>query len=193
VKNPESYRTIGRIIELCFCFLAALVVLVFLSFFSLRPLLVEFRTAAENEWAEYAEFVSKRNQLLPGVAEALRSFESGHAKLVNRLLQAPAVSLHHRSTEFIAAFGDDVGLSLLEVDKLAKSKPQLEKYPPFEANWQNVRLLSRQIGEKRIGYNTTAAAYNGLLKAFPQNLVCAALGFVPLVIYPVNIGASFAH
>ncbi len=188
MTTADSYRTFGRIIELGFCFLASLVVLVVLSFLSLRPVLVEFRSEAQAEWAGFTELLSKRNERLPGLAEALRGFESGHAKLVGKLFQARSISLHHRPPDFTVAFSDDIDICLLEVDKLSKSKPQLDKFPPFAANWMNTCRLTQQIREKRLGYNKTVAAYNGLLKSFPQNLVCAALGFLPLQSYPVTVG-----
>ncbi len=183
--NSRSYKTVGRLIELCFCFLAALVVVVVVSFLTLRPLLVELRTDAQNEWQSYVGSISTRNEVLPGLAEALRGFESGQGKLVNKLLQAPSVSLLRRDPDFIVAFADDIDLSLLEIEKLTKAGSQVGKHPPFAAHWREVGRLTHMVIEHRTRYNKAAAVHNGLLGAFPQNLVCGAWGFVPLNLYPV--------
>ncbi|MEW6351846.1 MAG: LemA family protein [Thermodesulfobacteriota bacterium] len=184
MRNSQSSKTLGRVIELSFCFLAALVVLMVVSFLTLRPLLIEFRTDAQNEWESYVAAVSKRNEVLPGLAEALRGFEPGHGKLVNKLLQAPSVPLLRRDPDFIVAFADDIELSLLEIEKLAKAGPQLTKYPPFAAHWLDVSARTQRVTTHRAKYNKAATAYNGLLSAFPQNLVCGVWGFVRLNVYP---------
>ena len=59
----------------------------------------------------------------------------------------------------------------------------LAQYPPFATQWKKVEKVSLRISRQRAQYNNTATSYNRLLGVFPQNLLVAAFGFVPLNIY----------
>jgi hypothetical protein len=65
-----------------------------------------------------------------------------------------------------------------------RSSPELLRHPLFATQLKNVQMLTRRINSFRQDYNRTARVYNNLLRVFPQNLVAAAFGFVPLRDYP---------
>ena len=176
--------SLPRTIEFSVSFLVAFLVIATLSFLSLRPSLTEFRSALESEWVEFLHQVRERNRLLPGLIESVRGFESGHGKLTAGLLEARAISTRSADPEKIVAAVDEIERGLAEVDKLLRSRPEMERYPPFTGHWRRVVRQTHRIDLVRRGYNKSASAYNCLLTPFPQSLLAPIFGFVPLKEYP---------
>lgn len=175
---------ISRIIEFCLAFIVAFLVITLFSFLSLRPALKELRADAAAEWQGFLKEVGERNQLIPGLVEAVRGFESGHAKLTTKLLEARAVSSRSTDPRRIVASVDDIESSLAEIEKLVNARPEIEQYPPFVGPWKRVVRITYRINRFRDGYNKSVRAYRRLLNAFPQDIIAALLGFVPLGEYP---------
>ena len=173
-----------KLIQVLIVFLVAFLTLVVASFLMLRPVLKEVRMEAKAEWAAYARVIPERNNLIPGLIESFKGFEPGHTKLAERLIQARSISMRSSDPDRVVAAVDEIDRVLEEVRKLSRSKPALAQYPPFEAQWTKVEKTSLRISRNRAQYNSTASSYNRLLGVFPQNLLAAAFGFVPLNIYP---------
>jgi LemA protein len=173
-----------RIIEFIFSLLVAFLIIATLSFLSLRPGLKQARHEAQAEWNGLIRAVQDRNELLPGLIQAIRGFESGHAKLLEKLSQARSVSMRPGMPAKVVAALDEIDRSLAQIDKLLIARPQLSNYPPFSRHWTNIVRISRQVDSRRMGYNKSVRLYNGLLEAFPQSLVAPIFGFVPLTDYP---------
>ena len=173
-----------RIIEFSVSVLIAFIVLVALSFFSLRPALTEFRGEAKSEWEEFFDQVRERNRLLPGLVEAIRGYESGHGKLTEKLLAARAVSGTSTDPKRVIGAVNEIEALLKQVGKLLRMRPGLGRYPPFAGHWNKVVPLTARINLTRQSYNKSVRAYNHLLGIFPQSLTAAVFGFVPLDEYP---------
>ena len=186
-STPEKRATsmkLLKLIQILITFLLAFLTVVAVSFLMLRPVLKEVRMEAKAEWAAFARAVPERNNLLPGLIESFKGVESGHTKLAERLLQARSISMRSADPDRIVAAIDEMDRMLEDVRKLGQSKPGLAQYPPFTAQWKKVEKISLRIFQYRAQYNSTASSYNRLLAVFPQNLLAAAFGFVPLNIYP---------
>lgn len=174
----------SRIIEFCFSFLVAFLVLSVMSFLSLRPVLKEVRFEARAEWDGFVRAVKERNELLPGLIEAVKGFEPGHTKLAESLLEARSISVRTADPGGLVAAVDDIERCLVQIDNLVKTRSGLEQYPPFTGNWKRVVKLTQRISWLRSTYNADVKLYNRLLTPFPQNLITSAFGFVPLTDYP---------
>jgi LemA protein len=179
-----------RIIEFSVSVLAAFILLVGLSLFSLKPALTEFRTDAGSEWERFLSQVRERNRLLPGLVEAIRGYESGHGKLTEKLLAARAVSNASRDPKRVVRAVNEIETLLKQVEKLFRSRPALGRYPPFAGHWKKVVRLTARLNLTRRSYNKSVSAYNSLLRVFPQSLAAAVFGFVPLDRYPEVPGVS---
>ncbi len=175
----------SRLIEFSSCLLIAFLILATISFLTLRPVLKEVRFDARAEWDGFMRAVKERNDLLPGLVEALKGFEQGHTKLAENLLEARLICI--RSTEPAAIVGsvDNIERYLTQIENLARTRPGLEHYPPFAGHWRKVVRISLRVSSTRISYNTNVRLYNRLLMPFPQNLLTTAFGFVPLTDYPL--------
>jgi LemA protein len=173
-----------KFIQILITFLVSFLAVVVVSFLTLRPALNEVRTEARAEWAAFARAIPERNNLIPGLVESFRGFEPGHTKLAERLLQARSISMRSTDPDRIVAAIDEIDRTLEEVRKLSQSKPRLAQYPPFTAQWKKVEKISLRISRQREQYNSAASSYNRLLGVFPQNLLAAAFGFIPLKVYP---------
>ena len=176
--------TVSRIIEFCACFLLAFVVLAAISFMTLRPALQETRAEARLEWDAFIRAVNERNDLLPGLVEAVKGFEPGHGRLAERSLAARSIAMRAGDPDNIVASVDDIERSLTQIGRLVHAQPDLGRYTPFAGPWEEVRMISRRVAEKRSAYNKTARLYNRLLTPFPQNMLTTVFGFVPLSVYP---------
>jgi LemA protein len=174
----------SRIMEFCFSFLVSFLVLSLISFLTLRPLLKEVRVETRAEWDGFIRAVKERNELLPGLIEAVKGFEPGHTKLVERILEARSISLRSSDPATITAAVDDIERSLVQVDNLTRTRPGLDQYPPFAGYWKKVVRLTHRISSLRSAYNTNVKFHNRLTEQFPQNLLTAAFGFAPLTDYP---------
>jgi len=171
------------VFEILIAMLLAFLALVAVSFLTLRPTLKGVRVEAKAEWAALARAIPERNNLIPGLVESFRGFESGHGRLAERLTQARSISMRSADPDRIIAATDEIDRILEDIRKIAESKSDLAQYPPFAMQWKKIEKVSHRISMKRAHYNNTATSYNLLLGVFPQNLVAAAFGFVPLNTY----------
>ncbi len=176
--------TLSRIVEFGVSFLTAFLLIVLVSFLTLRPTLQEVRSEARADWEGFLRAVKERNEALPGLVEAVKGFEPTYAKPAERLLEARSITVRSKDPGTIVASVDDMERQLKQLQKLAESQPGLDQHPPFATHWKKVRSVSERIDFMRQSYNSSARAYNRLLTAFPQSLLTAAFGFVPLTDYP---------
>ncbi|MBI4962624.1 MAG: LemA family protein [Desulfomonile tiedjei] len=178
--------SLSRFIEFCFALLVAFLVLVFISFASLRPVLQQARSEAKAEWNQFLRAVAARNEAIPGLVEAIRGFEAGHGKLAEKILTARSISMRSNDPEAIVASVDQMDGFLGQIEKLAQANQDLSRYVPFDTNWKRTLQATYRVTYVRRCYNTNAACYNRLLIPFPQNLLTAVFGFLPLREYPAS-------
>lgn len=195
IANPRTRRVpdkrepilpATRIIELLVCLLVAFAVITLVSFLSLRPTLKEIRAEAQAEWASFLRQVKERNELLPALVEAFKGVEPGHGKLTDKILEARSISMRSTDPATIVASVDDIDRGLKQIERIAESRPELDRYPPFVEQWKRALRVSRRIAYTRRAYNDSVRLYNRLLLPFPQNILTVVLGFVPLREYPVG-------
>ncbi|HMK34591.1 MAG TPA: LemA family protein [Desulfomonilaceae bacterium] len=177
--------TLSKVIEICCSILVAFLILVLISFLTMRPVLQEVRLEAGSEWDGFLRSVRDRNEALPGLAEAIRGFEPGHARLAEGLLEARSVSLRSADPVGMVAAVDEIERLLMQIENLTLAKPGLSQYPPFLSQWKKVVTTSRRVAFNRKNYSNAAKVYNRLLMPFPQNILATVFGFVPLENYPV--------
>jgi len=176
--------TVSRFIEFGFCFLVALLVLTVISFLTLRPTLLELRLEAHGEWESFLRAVNERNEVIPGLVEAIKGFEPGHGQLAEGSLAARAMAMRERDPDQIVALVDEIERYLAQMERLVQARPELGRYSPFASRWEQVLRLSRHVTETRNAYNKSATLYNRLLTPFPQNILTTVFGYVPLNNYP---------
>jgi LemA protein len=176
--------SVPRIIDLAVCLLLVFVLTAVVSFLSLRPMLAEFRAGAKSEWEGFVREARERNRLIPGLVEAFQAFESGHSRLAAKMLEASAVSTRSDDPARIVAAVNEMETCLTQVERLLDSSPEMGRHTPFAGNWKKIERSTYRINLARQAYNKSARAYNGLLNAFPQNLLVTVFGFVPLGEYP---------
>ena len=152
---------------------------------TLRPALQETRAEARLEWDAFIRAMNERNDLLPGLVEAVKGFEPGHGRLAERSLAARSIAMRAGDPDNIVASVDDIERSLTQIGRLVHAQPDLGRYTPFAGPWEEVRMISRRVAEKRSAYNKTARLYNRLLTPFPPKHVdhrvwlCPRLGVYP--------------
>lgn len=161
-------------------------VLTIISFLTLRPTLNEVRTEAKTEWDAFLGAVNERYELLPGLVEAIKAYEPGHGRLVEKSLAARSVAMRSRDPDSIVASVDDIERYLDQMRRLVLSQPDLGRYSPFAWHWEQVVTIGRRIAATRKAYNKSATLYNRLLTPFPQNILTTVFGFVPLKVYPTE-------
>jgi LemA protein len=176
--------TPARIVEFCCSVLLAFLILVVISFLTMRPVLQNVRLEAGSAWDGYLRAVRDRNDALPGLVEALRGFEPGNAKLAEGLLEARSISSRSSESAGIVAAVDEIDRYLIQIENLAQAKPALNQYPPFASQWKKVVVTTQRVTSTRKNYSAAARLYNQLLTPFPQSLLAAVFGFVPLETYP---------
>jgi LemA protein len=176
--------SLSRIIEFSFYVLVAFLILATLSFFSLRPMLRQVRAEAAAEWVDFMGAIKKRNEMLPGLIEAIRGFESGHGQLIAKLLETRSILMRPTGADGVVAAVDEMERRLIQVEKLVSAGSGLGGYPPFARQWKRVLKITQKVNRLRSDYYRSVRLYNGLLEAFPQNLVATLFGFVPLTVYP---------
>jgi LemA protein len=179
-----------RIIELGVSVLGAFLIITLISFFSLRPILLQVRSEVRADWKELHAEVNTRNEALPGLVQAIRGFAIGHGELAKKILGSREVSLHAVDPDKIISAVEEMNRYLIQVKQITRSNPGISQYPPFVRYWTPVEESTRLISFKRELYNRNVRLYNSLLKSFPQNLVAAAFGFVPLKSYPARFAIT---
>ena len=182
--------TVNRLIEIAACFLAAFIVISTISFAGLRPLLLEIREEVAADWKAFRSEAQERNRALSGLAQAIRSFSVGREELSDKLLGARQVVTSSGDPDKLVTAVDETDRLLALVEHITQSAPAITGYPPFERYWGQVRGGTIRICYKRELYNRGVRKYNSILKLFPQDLIAAAFGFVPLKAYPEEICAA---
>ena len=87
------------------------------SFLMLRPALKEIRIEARAEWSAFARAIPERNNLLPGLVESFKGFESGHGRMTERLTQARSISMRSTDPDRIIAATDEIDRMLEDSKK----------------------------------------------------------------------------
>jgi LemA protein len=165
--------------------LLAFLVLSVISFVSMRPILKQARIGAKAEWDAFTRGAMQRNDLLPSLVEGLKGFETGHSRLTERLMEARSVSMRAVDPDRIVAAVDETDRTIEQISKIVQASPDLARHPPFKKPWKQVSAISQRICAARKDYNRSVELYNRLLTPFPQNMLAALFGFVPLTEYPV--------
>ncbi len=176
-----------RAVEFLFTLILACFVIFSISFFSLKPVLLDGREITATQWDAFVRAMADRNGMLPGLAEALRSFEPRYIKVSQALLDARAVSLRISGPQKIIKAANDLDRALDLVEKETKTNGTLLDYGPFSSQWKSVQRESRRVYYARKSYNTSARMYNLLLRPFPQNLLTSAFGYTPLPAYDEGV------
>lgn len=184
LRTDYPRMRLSRIIEISFTILIAFIIICVISFLTLRPSIQSIRSEVKDDWESFEKAVQERNLALPGLIEALRGFETGHSKLVEKLTEARSVSMIPGSPDRFVAAVDDMDRQLEQIDQLSRTSPELSQYPPFAVHWNRVKGKSMGVRITRAKYNSGVRLYNGLLEAFPQNMISSLFGFVPLSSYP---------
>ncbi len=151
---------------------------------SMRPIVQEIRFEARAEWDGYTRAVKDRNDMIPGLVEAIRGFEPGHTKITAGLLETRAIIIRAGDPAAFVTAANEMDRLLAQIEKMARANPKFEAYPPFASNWKTILKISRRAYINRRNYNNIAGIYNKLLHPFPQNILMSAFGYTPLSIFP---------
>ena len=184
VQARGGSMTMSRIVEFSFSCIIAFLVLIVISFLTLRPMLKEITLEARAGWDAFRRAVAERSELLPGMVEGLRGFQPGLGKLSEKLLESRAISLRAVDQDAMVASAEVMEGYLAEIERLVQSNPALEKYPPFATRWKKVQVLNERIRFLREDYSRIARLHNRVLTVFPQNVLAVLFGYVPLKEYP---------
>lgn len=175
---------LSRIVELSFSCIIAFLVLILISFLTLRPMLREADLEARADWDALRRAVTERNELIPGMIEGLRGSQPGLGKLAEKVLETRAISLRALDQDSLVASVDVMEGYMAEIGRLSQSNPALEKYPPFATLWKKTQVLNQRIRLVREDYSRIARLHNRMLTVFPQNVLAVLFGYVPLKEYP---------
>lgn len=178
-----SKMTPSRMIEFSFAVITAFLLITLISFLTLRPILDETRAEARAEWDKYIQALRERNEIVPGITEAIKHFEPGYGKLLEGIMESRSVMMRSLDQETVISAADDLERRLQQIDKLARSRSTMDYHPTFSANWREINSLSAKIQILRNRYNSAVRLYNMLLKPFPQNIAVSLFGFAPMKEY----------
>lgn len=184
ISSPSGF--FARVMEFCVAFLVALVFLSLLSFLSVRPTLNEVKSEAGVNWEKFVKAARDRNDLIPGLAESIKSASPGQSKLAGKLFEERSILHRSNDPRELMASLDEMDRQLEKIEKLAQSTPEIGSYTPFNQIWKRVNASSQEVRSRRVIYNMSARRYNDLMIPFPQNIFSSLFGFVPLQYYPQN-------
>lgn len=174
---------LSRIVEFSFACIIAFLLLILISFLTLRPMLKETGMEARADWDAMRRAVAERNELIPGMIEGLRGFQPGMGKLAEKVLESRAISLRALDQDSLVVSVDVMDGYLTDVERLARTNPALEKYPPFALTWKKIQVLNQRIKLLREDYSRIARVHNRMLTVFPQNVLAVLFGYIPLKEY----------
>ena len=182
--SKHHSKTISRFIEFSCAVLVAFMTLSIISFLSLRPALKEIRSEARVQWDGMVNLARERNDLIQGVVQVLRGFGVIQNKWGEKILEERSILLRAADPDAIISSIDETDQRLAKLAQLADSSAELRAHPTFIGNWARIDAINRDLKLKRMNYNEKAKMYNSLLTPFPQNMLAAIFGFVPLNKFP---------
>jgi LemA protein len=150
----------------------------------LRSTLLEARSTIHSEWQLFVREVRERNDLLPGLLEAVRSFQPGFAKTSDRIMEARAAINRSSTPDVIMPAVDQLDMYLRTIESIVNQKTELARHPSFGHHWQNVAKKNQEIAITRAHYNSSVRTYNYLLSVFPQTIFSSLFGYVRATEYP---------
>ena len=183
----QRSKTISRLIEFSCSVLVAFIMLSSISFFSLRPALMEIRGEARAHWDEMVDLARERNDIVQGVVEVLKGFGVIQNKWGEKILEERSILLRAADPDAIISSIDETNQRLAKLGQIADSSQELKNHPGFINQWSRITTINRELRLKRMNYNETAKMYNSLLTPFPQNMLATIFGFVPLSRYPSTL------
>lgn len=183
--SRDHFITGSRLIELSVSVLVAFLFIAIVSFFSVRPTLSQIRSEVQTNWQEFLLEMRNRNELLPGLIESIRGFDSGHGRLSEKLFQARSVANRSTDPSTIVSASDEIEELLTKIERLAAANSDLSRYSPFATHWERIAKASRRVVSARIVYNSSSRLYNQMLATFPHNLLASIAGFSPVISYPM--------
>jgi LemA protein len=184
VYDRDRFMNVSRLIEFFVSVLVAFLVLATVAFFSVRPTLKDIRSEVQANWKDFLLEMRNRNELLPGLMESIRGFDSGHARLSEKMFQARSIANRSSDPDTIVSASNEIEELLQKIEKLAVANPDLSRYSPFVAQWDQMARASRRVAFARLAYNSSSRLYNQLLATFPQNLLTSIAGFPSVNTYP---------
>lgn len=122
----------------------------------------------------------ERNDLVPGMVETLKGVGIIQSRLGEKMLEERSILSKVTDPEMVLRSIEQTDQWLAKISQLTESSEELKNNALYQRQWSKITSLNRELKLRRAGYNETAKHYNSLLNSFPQNMIAAIFGFVPL-------------
>ena len=182
--SERHSRVISGIIKFCCSLLIALLLLSTISFFSLRPTLKEVHSETRKQWENMLTLARERNDLVPGMVETLKGVGLIQNRLGEKMIEERSILSKVTDPSMILRSIEETDQRLAKISQFADSSEELKNNVLFQNQWSKINYLNKELKLRRAGYNETTKLYNSLLTLFPQNMIAAIFGFVPLNQFP---------
>jgi LemA protein len=190
--SARHSRMISGFIKFCCSILVAFLLLSTVSFFTLRPTLKEIHLDTRQQWEGMLALARERNDLLPGMVETLKGVGLIQSRLGEKMLEERSILSKTTGPETILRSIEETDQMLAKISQIATSSGELKNNNLFQQQWSRINYLNQELKLRRAGYNETSKLYNSLLTSFPQNMIAAVFGFVPLNKFPPNTAPRHA-
>ena len=132
-----------------------------------------------NKWAQVETQLQRRADLIPNLANVVKSYAKHEQKVFTDIANARARiggALQSNDPKEAAAASSEMSGALSRLLVIA------ENYPQLKANEQYIRLMDELSGTEnrisvaRMDYNESVKEYNAYIRRFPTNLTAGATG-----------------
>jgi LemA protein len=147
------------------------------EFDSARHRLTTEREAVDAAWLQVDLALSRRADLLPGLAEAVKTATGHDTGISASIVEARAALNNARTPQEKIAANERLSSALARLLILTENYPKLDSNRHFLLLQDEVAGAENRVAVERRKYNETLERYNSSLQMFPGNVVAALAGF----------------
>lgn len=134
--------------------------------------------------------LQRRNDLIPNLVETVKGFAAQESEIFNNVAEARSKLIGATGVTDRAEADSELSGSLSRLLAISESYPELKSDANFRQLSDELAGTENRISVARMDYNTTANAYNDVVRKFPMNIFAGVFGFEKVDYFEATEGAE---
>ena len=134
--------------------------------------------------------LQRRNDLIPNLVETVKGFAAQESEIFNNVAEARSKLIGATGVTDRAEADSELSGSLSRLLAISESYPELKSDANFRQLSDELAGTENRISVARMDYNTTANAYNDVVRKFPMNIFAGVFGFEKVDYFEAAEGAE---
>lgn len=150
--------------------IAALAVLFFVWYISVRNRFVTMTNNVEEGFATIDVYLKKRYDLIPNLLETVKGYMKHEKETLEGVIKARSMAMN-ASGEAKAEAENALSGTLKTLFALSENYPDLKANTQFTELQGQLKMIENELAQSRKYYNAVVKSYNTKIKIFPDSIV----------------------